>query len=79
MDQSYWGVVSTEITNLVFADDAIIIAESLEILVMALEALQEKVKPLALRFPGPRPTRFRCLETYWIKQYTVCSWVWRRR
>ncbi|KAG0728677.1 hypothetical protein GWK47_031991 [Chionoecetes opilio] len=37
-----------EITDLVFADDAVIFAESLEVLVMALEALHEEAKPLGL-------------------------------
>ena len=48
MDKSHCGayVNNTEITDLVFADDAVIFAESLEVLVMALEALHEEVKPL---------------------------------
>ena len=37
---------ATQITDLVFADDAAISAKSLEVLVMALEALHEEVKPL---------------------------------
>ncbi|KAG0721575.1 hypothetical protein GWK47_006284 [Chionoecetes opilio] len=37
-----------EITDLVFADDATIFAESLEVLVMALEALHVEAKPLGL-------------------------------
>ncbi|KAG0711504.1 hypothetical protein GWK47_020476 [Chionoecetes opilio] len=39
---------NTKITDLVFADDAVIFAESLEVLVMALEALHEEAKPLGL-------------------------------
>ena len=54
----YWGELWTKvtvehlsvikITDLVFTDDAIIFAESLEILVMALEALHKEAKPLEL-------------------------------
>ena len=51
MEQSHFGasVGNTKITDLVFADDAPIFAESLEVLVMALEALHEEVKPLGLK------------------------------
>ena len=44
-EQSHWGafVGNTKVTNLVFADDAAMFAQSL---VMALEALHEEVKPL---------------------------------
>ena len=51
MEQSHCGksVGNTEITDLVFADDAPIFAESLQVLVMALEALHEKTKPLGLK------------------------------
>ncbi|KAG0717305.1 Acidic amino acid decarboxylase GADL1 [Chionoecetes opilio] len=57
VDQSDCGasVGNTKITDLVFADDAVIFAESLEVLVMALEALHEEAKPLGLRSPGSRP------------------------
>ncbi|KAG0713131.1 Glutamine-dependent NAD(+) synthetase [Chionoecetes opilio] len=50
VDQSDCGasVSNTKITDLVFADDAVIFAESLEVLVMALEALHEEAKPLGL-------------------------------
>ncbi|KAG0710151.1 Protein phosphatase 1F [Chionoecetes opilio] len=50
VDQSDCGasVGNTKITDLVFADDSIIFAESLEVLVMALEALHEEAKPLGL-------------------------------
>ncbi|KAG0713853.1 hypothetical protein GWK47_015271 [Chionoecetes opilio] len=50
VDQSDCGasVGNTKITDLVFADDAVIFAESLEVLVMALEALHEEAKPLEL-------------------------------
>ncbi|KAG0714867.1 Retrovirus-related Pol polyprotein from type-1 retrotransposable element R2 [Chionoecetes opilio] len=52
VDQSDCGasVGNTKITDLVFADDAVIFAESLEVLVMALEALHEEAKPLGLEF-----------------------------
>ena len=51
VEQSHCGasVGNTKITDLVFADDAAIFAESLEVLVMALEALHEEVKPLGLK------------------------------
>ncbi|KAG0727365.1 hypothetical protein GWK47_034802 [Chionoecetes opilio] len=57
VDQSDCGasVGNTKITDLVFVDDAVIFAESLEVLVMALEALREEAKPLDLRSPGLRP------------------------
>ncbi|KAG0726185.1 LINE-1 retrotransposable element ORF2 protein [Chionoecetes opilio] len=50
VDQSDCGasVGNTKIADLVFADDAVIFAESLEVLVMALEALHEEAKPLGL-------------------------------
>ncbi|KAG0714021.1 hypothetical protein GWK47_014949 [Chionoecetes opilio] len=65
VDQSDCGafVGNTKITDLVFADDAVIFAESLEVLVMALEALQEEAKPLGL-------------EVSWLKT-KVSSQVWR--
>ncbi|KAG0715807.1 Retrovirus-related Pol polyprotein from type-1 retrotransposable element R2 [Chionoecetes opilio] len=58
VDQSDCGASlgNTKITDLVFADDAVIFAESLEVLVMALEALHEEAKPLDLRSPGSRPS-----------------------
>ena len=64
-DQCHCGasVSNTEITDLIFPNDAVIFAMSLEVLVMVLEA----VPPWDLRFLGPRP-RFRCLEAYWMKQ-----------
>ena len=49
--QSHCGVYvdNTEITYVVFADDAAVIkADSLELMVMSLEALHEHVKPLGL-------------------------------
>ena len=50
VEQSHCGasVGNIKITDLVFADDAAIFAESLEVLVMALEALHEEVRPLGL-------------------------------
>ena len=50
VEQSHFGVSvgNTEITDLVFADDAAIFDESLEVLVMALETLHLEVKPLGL-------------------------------
>ncbi|KAG0726080.1 Retrovirus-related Pol polyprotein from type-1 retrotransposable element R2 [Chionoecetes opilio] len=50
VDQSDCGASlgNTKITDLVFADDAVIFAESLEVLVMAFEALHEQAKPLGL-------------------------------
>ena len=51
VDQSHCGasIGNTRVTDLVFADDAVILAESLEVLVMALEALHEEAKPLGLK------------------------------
>ena len=51
MEPSHCGasVGNTEITVLVFADDAAIFAESQEVLAVALEALHEEVKPLGLK------------------------------
>ena len=51
VEQSHCGasVGNTKITDLVFADDTAIFAESLEVLVMALKALYEEVKPLRLK------------------------------
>ena len=51
MQNSHCGasVSNTEITDFVLADDAAIFAESLEILVMVLEALHEEVEPLGLK------------------------------
>ncbi|KAG0712833.1 Retrovirus-related Pol polyprotein from type-1 retrotransposable element R2 [Chionoecetes opilio] len=48
VDQSDCGASlgNTKISGLVFADDAVIFAESLEVLVMALKALHEEAKPL---------------------------------
>ena len=43
------SIGNTEITYVIFADDAAIFTESLEVLVMALEALHEEVKPLGLK------------------------------
>ncbi|KAG0717266.1 hypothetical protein GWK47_054805 [Chionoecetes opilio] len=50
VDQSDCGssLGNTKITDLVFADDAVFFAESMEVLVMALEALHEEVKYLGL-------------------------------
>ena len=50
VDQSHCGasVSNTKITDLVFADDAVIFAESLKVLVMDLEALHEEEKPLVI-------------------------------
>ena len=50
VEQSHCGasVGNTKITDFVFAEDAAIFAESLEVLVMAPEALHEVVKPLGL-------------------------------
>ena len=51
VDQSNCGafVDNTKITDVVFADDAAIFIESLEVLVMVLEALYKEVKPLGIQ------------------------------
>ena len=41
-------------TDLVFADDAVIFAESLKVLIMVLEALHEEAKPLGLQVSWPK-------------------------
>ena len=50
VEQSHCGasVTNNKITYLVSADNATIFADSMEVLVMALEALHEEVKPLGL-------------------------------
>ena len=55
LDQSYCeaSVGNTKITDLLFADDAVMFAESLEVLVMVLEALQQ-AKPLGLQVSWPK-------------------------
>ena len=51
VDQSHCGasVGNTKITDLAFADDAVLFAESLDVLVMALNTLHEEAKPLGLK------------------------------
>ena len=51
MDQSHCeaSVDSTEITYLVFANDVVVFAELLEVLVMALEALHKEAKMLGFQ------------------------------
>ena len=51
VEQSHCGASAgnTEITDLVFVDDAAIFAESLEVLVVTLETLHGEVKPLGLK------------------------------
>ena len=56
VDQSHCreSVANTKIIDLVFADDALIFAESLVILVIALKALHEEAKPLGLQVSWPK-------------------------
>ena len=79
VEQSHCGasVGNTEITDLVFANDAVIwqVTGGSTVLVMTLEALHKEVKPLG-RFPGPRP-KFRCFKTYWMKPYSLSMCVAR--
>ena len=51
VDQSHCGafVSNTKITDLGVANDTVFFAESLKVLVMALEALHEEAKPLGLQ------------------------------
>lgn len=53
MDQSPCGtcIGNTRVTDLVFVNDPAILAESMEVLVQALEALHEEAKPLGLEVP----------------------------
>ena len=63
MDEIHCGVSVNKykITDLVFIDDSVIFAESLEVLVMALETLQETVKPLGLQVSWSK-TKFQVFE-----------------
>ena len=56
VNESHCGasVGNTKITDLVFADDTVIFAESLEVLVMVLEALHEEAKPLGFQVSWPK-------------------------
>ena len=56
VDQRHCGasVSNTKITDLVFADDTVIFAKSLEVLMMALKALHEEAKPLGLKISWPK-------------------------
>ena len=58
-DHSYGS--NTMVKDFVFADDAVILVESLEVLTMALEVLNKDAKPLGPGSLGPKP-RYRCLE-----------------
>ena len=61
---------ASEITDLVFSDNAVIFAESLEVLVMALETLYE-VKPLELKVSWAKT------KAYLMKQYSLSMRVER--
>ena len=56
VDQSHCGasVGNNKISDLVSDDDAIILAVSIEVLVMAFEALHEETKPLGLYVSWPK-------------------------
>ncbi|KAG0713027.1 Transposon TX1 uncharacterized protein [Chionoecetes opilio] len=73
VDQSDCGasVGNTKITDLVFADDEVIFAESLKVLVMALEALHEEAKPLGLEVSWLK-TKVQSYEGY-LDTWNVCS------
>ena len=75
MDQSHCGasVGKTKITNLVFADDAVIFAESLEVLMMVLEALHEETKPLGLQVSWPK-TKVQVFGGLLDKTVYSCVW-----
>ena len=79
VDQSHCGasVGNSKITDFVFADEAVVFGESLEILVMPLEALHKEVKPLEVQVSWPKASRFRCLKTNWMKQYSLSMCVAR--
>lgn len=55
------SVGSTRVTDHVFADDTVILIESLEVLIFAVEALHEEAKHLVLKVSGPKP-RYRYLK-----------------
>ena len=63
VDQSHSGAIfgNTKITDLVFADEAVFHAESLNILVLALEALYKKVKLFVLQVSAPRLRFYYCV------------------
>ena len=65
VDQSHCGtcVGYTKITDLVFTDDAVIFAESLEVLVMDLEALNKEAKHVGPQvfWSKTKDQRIRCL------------------
>ena len=50
VNQSHCGasIGNTKITDLAFVDDVVIFAESLEVLVMAVETLHEEVEAIGL-------------------------------
>lgn len=55
----------TRVSDLVFGNDGIIMTESLEVLVMALEVLQVEAKPLRL------------LSRFFLDETTICTYMWR--
>ena len=70
------SVGNTEITDLVFADYASILAESQEVVVLAIEALHEEVKPLGLKVSWAKTT-VQVFGGVLDKKSTICPCVWR--
>ncbi|KAG0727541.1 Leucine-rich PPR motif-containing protein, mitochondrial [Chionoecetes opilio] len=76
VDQSDCGASlgNTKIADLVFADDAVIFAESLEVLVMALKGLHEEAKPLGLEVSWLK-TKTPGLRAFNGKLDQKCRWL----
>ncbi len=79
VDQSHYGasIINSRVTDLVFADDVVILAESLEVVVMALETLHEEVKPLGLQVFWAK-TKVQVFGGL-VDETVVCSCGWRGR
>lgn len=73
------SVFNTNVTELVFPEDALILRESLTVLVVALEVLHQVVKPLELNgsiLPKPRVS---FLKTCWMMQFSLSMHVMMTR
>ena len=75
MNQSQFvaSVDNTNITDLFFADAAVILAESLELLVLSLEILQQEAKPLKLQVSLTKVQMFGGLLDEAIQQSHACD------
>ena len=75
VEQSHYGasVGNTEITDLVFADNAVIFAESLEDSVLAVEALHEEAKSLGLHVSYTKTKVFGSLLDETVQSIRACG------